>query len=225
MKLAPHQLTKLCKHFVPLLAASAALLLSQGQAKAILNVNIFDDGPNLKVTVQGSLSQLGTPGAGFSCSYNGLLLGQSAAGSALCTGPNIGGPSFSLSGPLGFGGNSNRIANQVQGQGFFMVTQSYTNRTSSSIPPLHVIDPTYSLNQPFFSSATFNGRSLASEGFTARGLFGTWTIDGTSESINVYIGPIPTPSPLPLLGAGAAFGWSRRLRKRIATPMITPPQA
>jgi hypothetical protein len=144
MKLAPHQLTKHCKHFVPLLAASAALLLSQGQAKAILNVNIFDDDPNLKVTVQGPLSQLGTPGAGFSCSYNGLLLGQSAAGSALCTGPNIGGPSFSLTGPLGFGGNRNRITNQVQGQGFFMVTQSYTNRTSSSIPPPYVIDPTYS---------------------------------------------------------------------------------
>ena len=25
----------------------------------------------------------------------------------------------------------------------------------------------------------------------------------------------PTPTPLPLMGAGAAFGWSRRLRRRI----------
>jgi hypothetical protein len=33
------------------------------------------------------------------------------------------------------------------------------------------------------------------------------------------------PGPLPLFGAAAAFGWSRRLRKRIATPLITPPQA
>jgi hypothetical protein len=33
------------------------------------------------------------------------------------------------------------------------------------------------------------------------------------------------PSPLPLFGAAAAFGWSRRLRKRIATPLITQPQA
>jgi hypothetical protein len=136
MKLAWHQLTKHCKHFVPLLAASAALLLSQGQAKAILNVNIFEDGPNLKITVQGSLSQLGTPGAGFSCGYNGLLFGQNAAGSALCTGPNIEGPRFSLTGPLEFGGNRNRfLANQVQGQAFVMVAQSYTNRTSSSTPP------------------------------------------------------------------------------------------
>jgi MYXO-CTERM domain-containing protein len=80
------------------------------------------------------------------------------------------------------------------------------------------------LGQPFYSSATFNGRSLSSEGFTARGLVGTWSIVGTSESINVYIGPTATPGPLPLFGAGAAFGWSRRLRKRIAAPLITPPQ-
>lgn len=32
------------------------------------------------------------------------------------------------------------------------------------------------------------------------------------------------PGPLPLFGAAAAFGWSRRLRKRIAAPLITPPQ-
>jgi MYXO-CTERM domain-containing protein len=32
------------------------------------------------------------------------------------------------------------------------------------------------------------------------------------------------PGPLPLIGAGAAWGWSRRLRQRIAFPVITPPQ-
>ena len=33
------------------------------------------------------------------------------------------------------------------------------------------------------------------------------------------------PGPLPLLGAGAAFDWSRRLRHRLAQPLATPPQA
>jgi hypothetical protein len=37
--------------------------------------------------------------------------------------------------------------------------------------------------------------------------------------------PSAVPGPLPLFGAAAAFGWSRRLRKRIATPLIIPPQA
>ena len=218
---------KHCKRFAALLAAPAALLLGQGQAKAILNVNIFDDGPNLKVTVQGSLSQLGTQVAFISCNANGLLYGQSTNGSALCTGPasSTVGPTFSLTGPLGFGGNGSLVgADQVQGPGFFMIAQSLTNN-NLGLPPSYAINPTYTLNQPFFSSATFNGKSLASEGFTTTGLVGTWTINGTSESINVYIGPTPTPSPLPLFGAGAAFGWSRRLRKRISSPLSTPPQA
>ena len=38
-------------------------------------------------------------------------------------------------------------------------------------------------------------------------------------------GPASVPGPLPLFGGGAAFGWSRRLRKRIAAPLSTPPQA
>lgn len=90
----------------------------------------------------------------------------------------------------------------------------------------YALDPSYVLGQPFYSSASFNDRSLSSEGFTARGLVGTWTINGTSESISVYIGSTEqAPAPLSLFGAAAAFGWSRRLRKRIATPLITQPQA
>jgi hypothetical protein len=64
----------------------------------------------------------------------------------------------------------------------------------------------------------------------ATGLIGTWSLTGTSETIQVILGaPAPpaaaVPGPLPLFGAGVAFGWSRRLRKRIAAPLITPPQA
>jgi MYXO-CTERM domain-containing protein len=91
-----------------------------------------------------------------------------------------------------------------------------------------VIDPAYNFADPIVSSATFNGQTLASLGFTTSGLIGTWSITGTSETIQVHLGNPPTaavPGPLPLLGIGAAFGWSRRLRKRISTPLITPPQA
>ena len=47
-----------------------------------------------------------------------------------------------------------------------------------------------------------------------------------STTISNFNGPKPAPpssvpGPLPLLGAGAAWGWSRRLRQRIATPLIT----
>jgi len=90
-----------------------------------------------------------------------------------------------------------------------------------------VINPAYVSTTPIVSSATFNGETLASLGFTTTGLIGTWSLNGTSETIQVLLGnpSAAAPGPLPLLGAGAAFGWSRRLRKRIGTPLITPPQA
>jgi len=38
-------------------------------------------------------------------------------------------------------------------------------------------------------------------------------------------GPASVPGPLPLLGAGAAFGWSRQLRRRIGTSGSVRPAA
>jgi MYXO-CTERM domain-containing protein len=48
----------------------------------------------------------------------------------------------------------------------------------------------------------------------------TWSIDLGSNTIldaiqNNYTQTTETPGPLPLLGAGAAFGFSRRIRSRI----------
>jgi hypothetical protein len=42
----------------------------------------------------------------------------------------------------------------------------------------------------------------------------------TSNGFPIYtpLSPASVPGPLPLLGAGAAFGWSRRLRRRIKQP-------
>ena len=225
-----------CKRFSPFLAVPAALLMSQGQAKAVLYVNIFDDGPNLKVTVNGSISpgNAGTSTAApTECGVSGSLTGQGDASdpSTICTGNDVLSSFGNINGPTGFGGNGSLFpASSVTGFSFQFYPLSYNTGTATDpnfdqYKNTYALDPSYVLGQTFSSSATFNGKSLASEGFTATGLVGTWTIVGTSESINVYIGPAAAPGPLPLLGAGAAFGWSRRLRKRIAAPVSTPPQA
>jgi MYXO-CTERM domain-containing protein len=236
MRLFTRQLAQRCKRLAPLLAAPAALLLGQGQAKAILNVKIFDDGPNLKISVSGSLSQLPAVASTGVCGAAGALFGEFQTASpginnVVCSGPNVDFNLYDITGPSGFGGTERLLpATSVSGSTFWFASSAYTN---NSIYSKRIgLDPGFLVGS-YLSEAIFNGRSLASEGFTATGLVGTWTIDGTSESINVCIGSGPcasdptssVPGPLPLLGAGAAFGWSRRLRKRIATPLSTPPQA
>ena len=74
MKLILHQLPKRCKSLIPLLAAPAALLLSQGQAKAILTYNIFESGGNVVAQTSGSLNLIGATQIGRQgCSFSGLI--------------------------------------------------------------------------------------------------------------------------------------------------------
>jgi hypothetical protein len=206
------------KRLSSLLAAPAVLLLSQGEAKAILTYNIFESAGNLVVQASGSLNLTGATlvGSGF-CPASGLLISSSAF---VCTGPISEVSLFWITGPSSFDGSAS-----------ILNASSVTGLTTAlaGAAPLFGINSSYISNTPIVSSATFNGTTLAGLGFTTTGLIGTWSLTGTSESIQVIIGA-PTspgatvPGPLPLLGAGAAFGWSRRLRKRIVCPLSIPPQ-
>jgi hypothetical protein len=209
-------LAKRCSRLSPLLAAPAALLLSQGEAKAILTYNIFEAAGNVVVQASGSLNLSGADFLGQSnCGTAGAILSAIAF---ICTGPDVVGPAYSISGPSSIIGTAS-ILTASNVTGISTSLQSFLN--------IFNIDPAYTSNSPIISSATFNGTTLTGLGFTTTGLIGSWTLDGTSETIQLILGP-PTaavPAPLPLFGAGAAFGWSRRLRKRIAAPLSTPPQA
>ena len=211
-------LAKRCKRLTPLLAAPAALLLSQGQAKAVLTYYIFESSGNVVVQTSGSLDLTGSqPNSTGNCGINGAILSVSAL---VCTGPDPGSAlsALQISGPNSFNGNVTALpATSVSGIVTFF---------SGSVNQF-ALDPAYLSNTPIISSATFNSTTLAGLGFTTTGLIGTWTLNGTSETIQVFLGPpaAAVPGPLPLLGAGAAFAWSRRLRTRIAAPLITPPQA
>ena len=64
-------LAKRCKRFTPVLAAPAALLLIQGEAKAILTYNIFESAGNVVVQTSGSLDLTGATSPGTSsCGVN-----------------------------------------------------------------------------------------------------------------------------------------------------------
>ena len=208
------------KRLSSLLAAPAVLLLSQGQAKAILTYNIFESSSNVVVQASGSLDLTGLTSIGTAaCGVNG---GLASVFAAVCTGPANPGFVFRIMGPSSFNGSVNIApASSVSGLSTVLI--------GGAEIPYFGIQSSYISSTSINSSATFNGTTLAGLGFTTTGLIGTWTLSN-GETINVVIGdPSPpsaaTPGPLPLLGAGAAFGWSRRLRKRITTPLITPPQA
>ena len=80
---------------------------------------------------------------------------------------------------------------------------------------------------PLLPRASLAGQTLASLGLTSTtpGLLASWTIAGSSETVEVRIGsnaPSSVPGPLPLFGAAAAFAHSRRLRARLRAGSSSP---
>ena len=211
-------LAKGCRRLSPLLAAPAALLLLQGQAKAVLTYNIFESAGDVVVQTSGTLDLTGAAvSRNGSCGSPGAIYSLEAL---VCTGPNnVSLLIYDITGPASFDGNVSAFgASNVSG---------ISALVQGSILGFG-IDPTYNSNTPIVSSATFNGTTLAGLGFTPglSGLIGTWTLSNR-ETIQVILGApaAAVPGPLPLFGAAAAFGWSRKLRKRIAAPLSTPPQS
>jgi MYXO-CTERM domain-containing protein len=216
MKLTNLPSAQHCKRLSLFLAAPATLLLSQGQAKAFLTYNIFESGGNVVVQTSGSLDLTGATEdyGNVICNFDGRIYSLNAF---ICTGPAILIDEYPITGPWSFNGTVNAFpASSVSGISTMLRGDAEK----------FDIDRAYTSATPIVSSATFNSTTLATLGFTTTGLIGTWTLNGTSETIQVIIGPpSPVPGPLPLFGVAAAFGWSRRLRKRITAPLITPPQA
>ena len=62
-------------------------------------------------------------------------------------------------------------------------------------------------------------------GVGPNGTFYFQLTSGPDSFVLTKFAPAEVPGPMPVVGAVAAFGWSRRLRKRIAAPLSTPPQA
>ena len=206
------------KRLASLLATPAALLLSGGRAEAILTYNIFEFGPDVVVQTNGSLNLpvLTNPGY-FYCSgfTKGAIVSIFAR---ICNGGDNVKVEYPLvSGPYTFDGNVGLQADGSSGVSTFLQGRGL----------VFGIETTYINGTPIVSSSIYNTTTLAGMGFTTTGLIGTWTLAGTGDTIKVVLGPpaapqaTAVPGPLPLLGAAAAFGWTRRLRRRITTAKTT----
>ena len=187
-------------------AASLGVLGIQcaGPVEAALIFNVFESGPDLVVSASGSLSLSTIEGAAQSF-WSGRL---ESANANIATGSNINLNTYQVSGPLSFGGSVSLVgASSVSGTPLFL--QGDLSRFS--------IDPSYASGSQIVSTATFSNKTLLGAGFPASGFLATWSL-GTGETISLEVAPSPPPAvpgPVPLFGAGAAFGLSRRLRHRL----------
>ena len=220
---------------IPLKAAFAGLLLSAtlinaGDAKAAplvcsdlntISSCVFNDGfykvDNFMIT----------PSAGWTPNLDLLTVvnGTSAINGTLSV--NL---IFAL--PRSFTGTPPSLMYDVMKLTGLPIAQASTNATVGNVPPIG--GGSTSVNSTITgliggSLASSNG-AIVSNMFTTpvtstkvTSVFST-TGPGTFSSIKTEFtpgAPVPPPSlvpgPLPLLGAGAAFGFSRRLRRRINT--------
>jgi MYXO-CTERM domain-containing protein len=223
VKLPHHFADRRSKRFSLLLTTLAAILLNQGQAQAALTYNIYESGGDVVVQASGTLN-LPTSIGSSDCLSNG---GISSANAIICTGPVTVVNLYSITGSTFFDGsvyNGNGTSTSS--------TSTYLIGSPGFLSPGFGVSPDYVSGTPIISSSIFSGETLASLGFTINsGLLGAWILDGTNDTINACLGAAPcasapaTPGPLPLLGAGAALGWSRRLRKRVASPALPSSRA
>lgn len=204
-----------------------AFLFAAGEAHAFLTYNIYQAGSDVVVTASGSLALPASLG-GFTLSNvpPGNLLRTS---SVLTTGPNnVPLQSYRLETVLdGLAGAAAITTTNVSGDSIFFIGGG----DWSGVAPGPYYRTSVASGVAISSSATFANQDLAGLGFATPGLIGHWRVirsvaDGdtpyTSDNIYVCVGASPcappvssVPGPLPLLGAGAAFGWSRRLRRRV----------
>lgn len=181
----------------------------------MLIFNFYESGSDLVVEGTGSLNLPSIPLFTGTCAGGVLLLDT-----GFCTGETPRSPLYiyDITGPTTLGAGiatTNAFSSSKNG---IALGLNYS-------AGLFGIDLTYLSGTTISSSSTFTGITLASLGMPATGTLGTWTLLDPSDP--TYIGdtisvkvnasssgsPANVPGPLPLLGLGAAFGFSRRLRR------------
>jgi hypothetical protein len=188
------------------LGLAVAVAVEANPAKAALTYYLSDTPDGLVIETSGSLNVSGPKTFVSNCSYKGAYSQQIAV---VCTGGAGDLSVYSISGPSSFAAGINTYLDSQ------FTTASGIKTGLFGAFGEFIIAPSYVSGDPIVSSSTAPGKTLADLGLTtSSGTLGTWTLASTGDTISVKVFN-PVPGPLPLLGAGAAFGFSRRLRQRI----------
>lgn len=189
-------------------AIPACMALQVGDAKALLVYELIEDGSDVRVNISGSLTDLPPIISPADISFGGGFISPSNA--IILTDDFNNGNLYPIDGPGQFG-NGDFVALSsvsVSNNSFLFGSGNYFSLQSG-----------YVEGAPITGTGLIVGQSLSTLGLdSTSGLLGTWTVG--SDSIEVWAGakpapPSAVPGPLPLLGAGAAFAYSRRLRSRL----------
>ena len=204
------------------LALSLPLAVAWGQpAQAVLLYNFYESGSDLVIEGTGSLNLPSSPLASNDIGVrNGLLDLDNAFFTGTFTTTNTTTLGFyGLVGPPSLGPvivNTGAFSSNYSG---IVTGLMYDNTTCYGTPcQMFAIDSTYASGNAINSISTFTGISLSSLGMPDSGTLATWTLgsgDTISVQVNASRSPASVPGPLPILGLAAAFGFSRKLRKRI----------
>jgi hypothetical protein len=105
--------------------------------------------------------------------------------------------------------------------------QNWTGTTPVNNPPLIL---RFGATSGIWLPDTYTGGAINGSfdvNFSLAQIFGPsapsqFAFTSGTEQIILRNGPAPVPGPLPLLGAAAAFGYSRKLRNRIQKPTPSP---
>jgi len=163
------------------------------------------------ITTTGS----GTVATGVANSLNFSVQGNPNPYTSLFTGEL----KYSLAAPSGrsiidYSSALSSSANMGNNNGTFNLTGSAGTAAATYVPTNFAVGAT----------KTYASTSVLTDAFTARVGVTVGSIQQFTQSFNFQNTPpqppgpggVPVPGPLPVLGAGIAFGYSRKLRKRIA---------
>jgi len=194
-------------------ATAVAITLIPNNAQAVLNIYLFDgsDG-KLMIESRGKLN-LGTSSTTYACPGGASLANILANANRLLQGkcpPDQLAYNIQLvAGSEPWGTSTHPLGGFFNGSSFSLTPGLF----ATNIPS----------NDPISSTAAFTS-SITDLGLNGTGarLLARYKLPETDDTINLFADtPLPptpanVPAPLPLAGAAAAFGWSRRLRRRIS---------